>query len=156
MLAQDAVHEHNRLPPRERGMLGAKLRAVLGSVGQDVRIEGLFHTAYAKNMHLGDRVYLNVGCVVLDTARVEIGSGTLIGPAVQIYCAEHSKDRTQRAAGLEIAKPVTIGQDVWIGGSAVILPGVTIGDGAIIGAGSVVTRDVAAGTNVVGNPARAR
>lgn len=156
MLAQEAVHEHNRLPPRERGMLGPKLRAVLGSVGEDVRIEGLFHAAYARNLHLGDRVYLNVGCVVLDTARVEIGAGTLIGPAVHIYCAEHSQNREQRAAGLEIAKPVTIGRDVWIGGSAAILPGVSIGDGAIIGAGSVVTRNVAAGTSVVGNPARAR
>lgn len=156
MLAQDAVHEHNHMPPRERGMLGLKLRDVLGSVGEDVRIEGLFHAAYARNMHLGDRVYLNAGCVVLDTARVEIGAGTLIGPAVQIYCAEHSQDRKERAAGLEIAKPVTIGREVWIGGAAIILPGVTIGDGAIVGAGSVVTRDVAGGTSVVGNPARTR
>lgn len=156
MVAQDAVHEHNHLPPRERGMLGPKLRAALGSVGVDVRIEGLFHCAYVRNLHLGDRVFLNAGCVVLDTARVDIGAGTLIGPAVHIYCAEHSQDQAERAAGLEIGKPVTIGRDVWIGGSAVILPGVTIGDGAIVGAGSVVTRDVAAGARVVGNPARPR
>jgi len=154
MQAQDAVHEHNGLSPRERGTLGPKLRMVLGAVGADVRIEGLFHCAYGCNLFLGDGVYLNAGCVVLDTARVKIGAGSMLGPAVQIYCAEHSTDRALRAAGLEIAKPVTIGKDAWIGGAAVILPGVVIGDGAIIGAGSVVTRDVAAGTTVAGNPAR--
>ena len=74
MQSQDAVHEHNTLPPRQRGMLGPKLQAVLGSVGEDVRIEGLFHCAYARNLHLGDRVYLNAGCVVLDTERVEVGA----------------------------------------------------------------------------------
>ena len=154
MRAQEAVHEHNSLPPRERGLLGPKLQQILGAAGADVKIEGLFHCAYGCNLFLGDRVYINVGCVVLDTARVEIGAGSMLGPAVQIYCAEHSKGRERRAAGLEVAKPVTIGRDVWIAGAAVILPGVTIGDGAIVGAGSVVTRDVAADTTVAGNPAR--
>lgn len=154
MRSQDAVHQHNHLPPRDRGMLGPKLRAVFGSVGEDVRIEAMFHCAYGKNIFLGDAVYLNVGCVVLDTARVDIGAGSMLGPAVQIYCAEHSQDTVQRAAGYEIAKPVTICENVWIGGGAIIMPGVTVGSGAIVGSGSVVTRDVAAGATVVGNPAR--
>ncbi|MCR9139383.1 MAG: sugar O-acetyltransferase [Alphaproteobacteria bacterium] len=154
MRSQDAVHQHNHLPPRERDMLGPKLRTVLGAVGENVRIEAMFHCAYGKNIFLGDAVYLNVGCVVLDTARVDIGAGSMLGPTVQIYCAEHSQDTARRAAGYEIAKPVTIGENVWIGGGAIIMPGVTIGNGAIVGSGSVVTRDVAAGATVVGNPAR--
>jgi len=78
----------------------------------------------------------------------------MLGPAVQIYCAEHHLDPAPRAQGIEIAKPVTIGRDVWIGGGAILLAGITIGDGAIVGAGSVVTRDVPPGLTVVGNPAR--
>ena len=97
---------------------------------------------------------MNVGCTILDTAHVTIGARTMFGPYVQIYTAQHNKDQQKRAAGLEIALPVTIGADVWIGGRAIIMPGVTIGDGAIVGAGSVVTRDVPAGVTVVGNPAR--
>jgi maltose O-acetyltransferase len=85
---------------------------------------------------------------------VRIGAGSMLGPNVQIYCAEHHKDLEHRRAGLEIAHPVTIGTDVWIGGGAILLPGVSVGGGAIIGAGSVVTRDVEAGQTVVGNPAR--
>jgi maltose O-acetyltransferase len=127
---------------------------VLGQVGADVRIEAPFHCAYGFNIHVGDRTFLNAGCTILDTAPVRIGARTLLGPNVQIYCAEHHKDAPLRSAGLEIARPVTIGDDVWIGGGATVLAGVTIGDGAIIGAGAVVTRDVAAGATVVGNPAR--
>ncbi len=153
-LAMEAVHEHNQLPPRQRGQLGPKLRGLLGSVGEEVRIEAPFHCAYGRNLFLAESVYLNAGCVVLDTARVDIGSGSMLGPTVQIYCAEHAADRAERAAGLEIAKPVSIGRDVWIGGGSVILSGIKIGDGAIIGAGSVVTRDVPAGATVKGNPAR--
>ncbi|MVA56687.1 hypothetical protein GOZ88_11240 [Agrobacterium vitis] len=106
------------------------------------------------NISLGSGVYLNSGCVILDSASVSIGDGTMLGPAVQIYCPEHHRDMMLRKAGLERARPVTIGKDVWIGGGAVILGGVTVGEGAIIGAGAVVTRSVAAGATVVGNPAR--
>ena len=92
--------------------------------------------------------------MILDVVEVVIGEGTQIGPAVQIYAADHPRDAATRRAGLEFGRPVRIGRDVWIGGGAILLPGVSIGDGAIIGAGSVVTRDVAAGATVVGNPAR--
>jgi maltose O-acetyltransferase len=92
----------------------------------------------------------------LDTAIVTIGAATMLGPNVQIYCADHHRDAKLRAAGFERALPVTIGENVWIGGGAILLPGVTIGDGAIIGAGAVVTKDVAAGTTVFGNPAKPR
>jgi len=100
------------------------------------------------------RVYINANCTILDSARVEIGDDTMIGPGAQILCAQHHKDPVKRAAGQEIALPVTIGRNVWIGAGAIVMPGVTIGDAAIVAAGAVVTRDVAAGLTVAGVPAR--
>lgn len=152
--ARDAVFEHNSMPPRPRGDMGPALWALLGSAGEGARIEAPFHCAYGFNTELSDGVFLNAGCTILDTAPVRIGKRTLLGPNVQIYCAEHHKEAAGRQAGLEVGKPVTIGANAWIGGSAVILGGVSIGDGAIVGAGAVVTHDVAANTTVVGNPAR--
>lgn len=133
--AAHGVFTHNATHPKERGDLAPALAAVFGSVGRDCRIEVQFHCAYGFNLHLDDLVYMNVGCTILDTAAVRIGARTMFGPYVQIYTAQHHKDREKRAAGLEIALPVTIG------------------DAAIVGAGSVVTRDVPAGATVVGNPA---
>lgn len=153
-VALDAVHEHNTMAPKDRGHLAPKLHGLFGSIGSDVRIETMFHCPYGFNIHLGDLVYFNAGCTILDTAPVRVGDRSMFGPGVHIYTAQHHKDRIKRAAGLEIAYPVTIGVDVWVGGGAIIMPGVTIGDGAIIGAGSVVTKNVAAGATVVGNPAR--
>jgi maltose O-acetyltransferase len=153
-LARDAVFEHNSLPPRQRGNLGPSLGALLGGVGEGARIESPFHCAYGFNITLGPGVFLNAGCVILDTAPVTIGAGTLLGPGVHIYCPEHHKEAARRRAGLEIARPVAIGANAWIGGGAIILGGIRIGDDAIVGAGSVVTRDVPAGATVVGNPAR--
>jgi maltose O-acetyltransferase len=153
--ARQAVHCHNTMPPAERGAMAPELATLLGALGNGVFLEAPFHCAYGFNIALGDKVYLNAGCVILDTAPVRIGNGSMLGPGVHIYCAEHHKDAVLRSQGLEIAHPVTIGSNVWIGGAAVILGGITIGDGAIVGAGSVVTRDVPAGAAVAGNPARA-
>lgn len=152
--ARDAVFEHNSLPPRRRGSIAPALRTLLGGAGEGARIEAPFHCAYGFNLFLGDGVFLNAGCTILDTAPVRIGKGTLLGPNVQIYCAEHHREASGRRAGLEIAKHVTIGDNAWIGGGAIILAGVGIGEGAIVGAGAVVTRDVPANATVVGNPAR--
>lgn len=151
--AAEAVFEHNTLAPARRGNIGPSLRALIHA-GEGSRIEAPFHCPYGFNIWMEGRVFLNAGCVILDTAPVRIGNGTLVGPAVQIYCAEHHNDPALRAQGLEIARPVTIGRDAWIGGGAIILGGVTIGDRAVVGAGSVVTKDVPAGAMVVGNPAR--
>ncbi len=153
MLARCAVHAHNSAPPYKRGAIAPDLRELF-SAAEEAFIEAPFHCAYGINISLGSGVYLNSGCAILDAAPVSIGDGTMLGPAVQIYCPEHHRDMALRKAGLERARPVTIGNDVWIGGGAIILGGVTVGDGAIIGAGSVVTRNVAAGTTVVGNPAK--
>ncbi|WP_298431068.1 sugar O-acetyltransferase [uncultured Jannaschia sp.] len=152
--ARIACHAHRTLAPDARGAMAPELAALLARVGRDCFIEAPFHCSYGCHMELGDGVYLNAGCVILDSARVTIGDRTMLGPGVQIYCADHHRDATERAKGIERARPVDIGADVWIGGAAILLPGVRIGAGAIIGAGAVVTRDVAAGARVVGNPAR--
>ncbi len=124
------------------------------AVGRMVEIRPPFFCDYGFNIAVGSNVFLNFSCVILDIAPVVIGDGTQIGPAVQILAADHPRDPTARRAGLELGKPVTIGANVWIGGGALLLPGVTVGDEAIIGAGAVVTHDVAAGATVAGNPAR--
>ena len=128
----------------------------LAHVGNSAVIRPPFFCDYGYNIRLGDGVFLNFNCVILDVVEVVIGDRTQVGPAVQIYAADHPRDAARRKSGVEFGKPVRIGSDVWIGGGAIILPGVTIGDGAIIGAGSVVTRNVAEGAHVMGNPARPR
>lgn len=133
----------------------AMLVAGLGHAGHGAVARSPFHCDYGYNIHLEDGVFLNFGCIVLDVVAVQIGAETRIGPGVQILTADHPRDPAVRATLLEFGRPVTIGRNVWIGAGALVLPGVTIGDDAIIGAGSVVTRDVLAGTTVVGNPARA-
>ena len=130
------------------------LDALLGSYGTGCAIQPAFHVDYGRNIHLGDDVFFNFGCVVLDICPVRVGSGTQIGPGTQLLAADHPRDPAIRAQGLENGKPVTIGTNVWIGAGALILPGVTVGDDAVVGAGAVVTRDVPAGATVAGNPAR--
>lgn len=130
------------------------LRRRLGFVGEGAVIRPPFFCDYGYNIRLGKGAFLNFSCVILDVVEVSICDGVQIGPAVQIYAADHPRDPDQRRAGLELGRPVRIGRNAWIGGSAVILPGVTIGDDATIGAGAVVTRDVAPGATVAGNPAR--
>ena len=133
----------------------ALLRERLGHVGKDAVIRPPFHCDYGYNISLGDGVFLNFNCAqILDVVEVVIGDRTQIGHA--IYAADHPRDAETRRTGLEFGRPVRIGSDVWVGGGAIILPGITIGDGAVIGAGSVVTRDVGPGVTVAGNPARPR
>lgn len=136
----------------------AERRALLlercAAVGAGAAVRPPFFCDYGYNVRLGVNVFINYNCVLLDVVGIAIGDRTQIGPAVQIYTADHPRDAGSRRAGLESGRPVTIGSDVWIGGGAVILPGISIGDGAIVGAGSVVTHDVRAGCTVAGNPAR--
>jgi maltose O-acetyltransferase len=132
----------------------ALLREGLGVVGLGVDVRPPFHCDNGYNIRMGDGVFLNFNCVILDVCEVMIGERTQIAPGVQILTADHPRDPRQRARGLEFGRPVRIGRNAWIGAGALILPGVTIGDDALVGAGSVVTRDVPAGATVVGNPAR--
>jgi maltose O-acetyltransferase len=126
----------------------------LAAVGEGAVIRPPFHCDYGFNIRLGAGVFLNFNCLILDVVAVSIGDRTQIGPAVQILTADHPRDAAKRAAGLEFGRPVRVGCNVWIGGGAIILPGVSIGDDALIGAGSIVTRDVPAGAKAFGNPAR--
>jgi maltose O-acetyltransferase len=130
------------------------LREIFAAAGDGAVVRPPFHCDFGFNISLGAEVFLNFNCVILDVVAVTIGAFTQIGPAVQIYTADHPRDPAQRRAGLEFGRPVTIGENVWIGGGAIVLPGIRIGDDAIIGSGAVVTRDVAPGATVVGNPAR--
>lgn len=118
-----------------------------------VHIEPPFHCDYGYNIECGENVFFNVNCVVLDSMKVKIGSNVMFGPGVHLYTATHPLDKTERRL-LEIAKPITIGDDCWIGGQSVICPGVTIGAGTVIGAGSVVTKDIPENCLAVGNPAK--
>jgi maltose O-acetyltransferase len=130
------------------------LQRMLGRIGQDSIIEPPFYCVYGQHIHLGDHVYLNVLCTILDCNEVHIGHHAMIGPHVQIYTPAHDLRAEARIQGWEVAKPIVIEDNVWIGGGAILLPGVTIGRNAVVGAGAVVSRDVPANTVVVGNPAR--
>lgn len=139
------------MPAEERHSM---LRELLASVGEGAFIRPPFHCDYGMNITLGSGVFLNFGCIILDVVAVTIGDMTQIGPGVQILTADHPRDPELRRQRLEFGRPISIGANVWVGGGALILPGVTVGDDAIIGSGAVVTRDVPAGATVVGNPAR--
>jgi maltose O-acetyltransferase len=126
---------------------------IFGKGGDTVWVQPPFNCDYGANIELGERVFFNFNCVVLDVCRVSIGAYTMFGPGVQILTPMHPMDAAERRKA-EYGEPIEIGADVWVGGGAIILPGVTIGSGAVIGAGSVVTRDIPAGVFAAGNPCR--
>lgn len=127
---------------------------LFGKAGDRLWIEPPFFCDYGYNIKVGDKVFINFNCCILDVMEVTMGNNVLLGPNVQIYTATHPMDAASRATWLEFAKPVQIGSDVWIGGGAIICPGVTIGNGVVIGAGAVVTKDVPDDVFVGGNPAK--
>ncbi|AGA24608.1 sugar O-acetyltransferase [Singulisphaera acidiphila] len=129
------------------------LRDLFGAGGESVLMQPPFFCDYGSNILLGERVFFNFNCVVLDVAHVRIGDYTLFGPSVQIYTATHPLNHELRRK-TEFAKPIEIGSDVWVGGAAIICPGVKIGSRSVIGAGSVVTRDIPEGVVAAGNPCR--
>jgi maltose O-acetyltransferase len=152
--AQDILTHYNAISGADYKTLNERLREFLGAVGDASVIMPVFTCDYGYNIRLGRNVFINYHCVFLDCARIEVGNDVQIGPAVQLYTAQHPLDPAVRRSGLESASPIRIGNDVWIGGAAVVLPGVTIGDRAVVGAGAVVVRDVPPDSVVVGNPAR--
>lgn len=131
----------------------ALLRELLGAGGGEAWIEPPFFCDYGSHIHLGRNVFFNFHCTVLDVCEVRIGDHTLFGPGVQLLTPLHPLDPVARRHD-EYGRPITIGNDVWVGGAALVLAGVRIGDGAVIGAGSVVTRDVPPGVFAAGNPCR--
>ncbi|MGV2622829.1 sugar O-acetyltransferase [Halobacillus sp. ACCC02827] len=151
--ARQLTYALNHTKESESHYRNQLLHDLFGSIEGEMSLEPPFHCDYGSNIHVGDGFFANFGCIFLDVCAITIGKRVLLGPQVQIYTATHPMDRKTRASGLESGKPVTIGDDVWIGGNAVICPGVTIGDNVIIGAGAVVTKDVPSDVFIGGNPA---
>lgn len=151
--ARDLCWDLNATREREGELRRRILIDLFGRGGDSVWLQPPFYCDYGSNISLGERVYFNFNCVVLDVCPVSIGAFTLVGPAVQIYTAMHPMNAELRRKQ-ESGKPVSIGSDVWVGGGAIICPGVTIGSRTVIGAGSVVTRDIPAGVFAAGNPCR--
>lgn len=146
--------EFNNLSPDRVEEQRLIIKGLLGSVGRRFHINQPFRCDFGCNIHVGENFFANFNLTVLDEGRVTIGNNCFIGPNVSIYTACHPLGAEERNTAAEWAEPVTIGDNVWIGGSVTILPGVTIGDNVVVGAGSVVTRDVEPDTVVGGNPAR--
>ena len=132
----------------------AILKKLIPVTGKNLWLQPPFYCDYGYNIIMGDNVYLNFNCILLDVSYINIGSRTMLGPNVQIYTATHPINYKERSAGKEYSKAINIGEDVWIGGSAVICPGVSIGDRSIIGAGSVVTKNIPADVVAAGNPCK--
>lgn len=151
--ARDLCRELNASRERDQEDRRRILTALFGQGGDSVWMQPPFYCDYGSNILLGERVFFNFNCVVLDVCRVKIGNFTLFGPAVQIYTATHPRNAELRRRQ-EFGKPVEIGSDVWVGGGAIICPGVRIGSKTVIGAGSVVTRDIPDGVCAAGNPCR--
>ena len=149
--ATDAYNRSYGQPAEEREAL---LRRVVGSMGRDVNLEPTFRCEFGRNIHLGSHFFANFDCVMLDGAPITIGDNVLLGPKIGLYTANHALDPRERDDGACRARPITIGDDVWLGGNVTVLPGVTIGSGTVIGGGSVVTRSIPPGVIAAGNPAR--
>lgn len=152
--AKTLLQKYNNLVPSEKGARREILKKLLGETGENFIIEQPFYCDYGYNISIGENFYANFGLSILDAAKVTFGKNAFIGPNVGIYAAGHPLDAKERNTLIEYAKPIAIGDNVWIGGDVTIVPGVSIGDNCVIGAGSVVTKDVPPNTLAAGNPCR--
>lgn len=152
--AKFILKEYNESPPDNPEYRSELLSKLIGKLCKDITIEPPLFCDYGINIELGENIYMNTGCTILDCAKVKIGSNTFIGPHTQIYTPVHPLDAEARKKWLEYAKPVEIGSDCWLGGNVTIVPGVSIGNNCVIGAGSVVTKNIPDNSLAVGNPAR--
>lgn len=150
-LAQNILHEFNNSIDINRSEI---LKNLFGKTGENFCVKPTFHCDYGYNIYVGENFFANYDCVILDVCKVTIGDNCMIAPKVCIYTATHPLDPELRISGLEFGKPVTIGNNVWLGGSSVITPGVTIGDNVVVAAGAVVVKDVPNNVVVGGNPAK--
>jgi len=148
------LKKYNDLAAGQQELRQQLLKELIPSQGAGLWIEPPFYCDYGANISAGDKVYFNFNCIILDVMKVIIGNNVLIGPSVQIYTAMHPMNWKERASGFEFARPVIIGSDVWIGGGAIICPGVSIGSRSVIGAGSVVTKEIPDNVFAAGNPCR--
>jgi maltose O-acetyltransferase len=145
---------YNALEPAAAGARYDVLKELLGGIGKGSVIEPPFFCDYGTHITLGAEVFVNFNCVFLDCNTIDIGAQTQLGPAVQLYTATHPLDAAARTSGPELARPIRIGSRVWLGGGAIVLPGVEIGNDTVVGAGSVVTKSLPAGVLAAGNPCR--
>ena len=146
--------KYNTTHPDEVEQRKELLQELFGQKSENLYIEPPFYCDYGYNLQLGKNVYMNFNCCILDVSIVKIGDNTMFGPNVQIYTATHPLEYKARNSGVEYAKPIIIGNNVWVGGNATICPGVTIGNNVVIGAGSVVTKSFPDDVFIAGNPAR--
>lgn len=151
---KEKIYRFNMLPPKEKDKKRELLKEILGATGKRIWVEAPFHCDYGWNITVGDNFYANYNLTILDVGKVTIGNNVQLAPNVGIYTAGHPLHPESRNTGYEYGLPITIGDNVWIGGNAVILPGVSIGNNAVIGAGSVVTRDIPGDTVAAGNPCK--
>lgn len=152
--AETLLHEFNTSSPKDVKRRRELIHALLGGHGTNIIIKPPFFCDYGCHIFAGDNVFINYDCVILDCNYVHIGDDVLLAPKVQIYTAYHPIDPAVRLTGVEMAAPIAIGNNVWIGGGAIICPGVTIGDNVTIGAGSIVTKDLPPNVVAVGNPSQ--
>ncbi len=154
MECKKKVYELNHLHPDQYDRIPGLLKELFGETGESVYMEPPFHCDYGYNIEVGENFGANYNCTILDVAKVKIGKNALFGPNVSIYTAGHPLHPEARNSGYEYGIPITIGDNVWIGGNSVILPGVTIGSNVVIGGGSVVAKDIPDWVVAVGNPCR--
>lgn len=152
--AKKLFKAYNKTEDEEVDLRNKIMKQLFKNVGENVWIEPDFRCEFGKNITIGDNVYINFGCIILDCSEVTIGSHTLLGPNIGLYAANHSTDATERINGGCYGKPIHIGNNVWLGGDVKVLQGVTIGDNTIIGAGSIVTKDIPDNVIAVGNPCK--
>lgn len=152
--AQDLTEELNSIPYRDKERRRAVIKKLFGSCGDNIDVKSDFHCDFGYNIHVGENFFANFGCVMLDVCEIRIGRNCLIAPQVGIYTASHPLDSETRIQSLEMGKPITIGDDCWIGGHATILPGVTLGDRVVVAGGAVVTKSFGSDVLIGGNPAR--
>lgn len=145
---------YNQTTETDYSLRSELLKQLFGSTGESIYMEPTFKCDYGYNIHVGNNFYANFDCVILDVCEVRLGVNCFLAPGVHIYTATHPLDPVERASGAEFAKPVKIGDNVWIGGRAVINPGVTIGNNVVVASGAVVVKDVPDNVVVGGNPAR--
>ena len=153
-IARLLCNKFNRTTGEDKELRMQILKELIPHQGAGLTIEPPFFCDYGTNISVGNKVYFNYNCTVLDVMKITIGNNVLFGPSVQIYAATHPMNWKERASDLEYGKPIVIGSDVWIGGGVIICPGVTIGSRCVIGAGSVVTRNIPDDSFAAGNPCR--
>ncbi|WP_187261436.1 sugar O-acetyltransferase [Pontibacter beigongshangensis] len=152
--ARALITKYNQIPFEDEAAKRSLLQEMLGSMGEKIEIQAPFFCDYGSHIYAGENLYMNFNCTILDCAAVTIGDNVMMGPNVSLYTASHPVVASERIKGPELAFPITIGHNVWLGGNVVVCPGVTIGDNTTIGAGSVVTKSIPANVFAAGNPCK--